>query len=161
MTPISTLRRLVLPTLFIAASCTAMAQAGVPGTGGAGQGRSMGRLSLGGSSGDPHTPHRTIVGQVIGADGKPVLDAQVYLKNLRDNSVRILAVDDEGKYNFSPLPLTLDFELWAQEGNKRTIIKPVSSFSPTEFLSISLRFPEKPIYVDPVVKKPAATTAKQ
>ncbi|MDR3734634.1 MAG: carboxypeptidase-like regulatory domain-containing protein [Acidobacteriaceae bacterium] len=99
----------------------------------------MATVVFGGAyNGDRVAPHRTILGEV--KDGKPVDRAMVYLKDVNNSSLRVQRADENGAYRFGPLPLSDDYELWAEIDDRRTPKKPVSSFITTNPITVPLRF---------------------
>jgi len=101
-------------------------------------------ILLGGDHSTRDLAHRTIVGQVLDRHGKPLSGAMVYLKDVKTSSLRSLLADENGTYRFGPLPLTNDYEIWAQAGSKKTSVKPISSFIATNYITVPLRFDEAP-----------------
>lgn len=71
---------------------------------------------------------RTVKGQVVGPNEKPVAEALVHLKNRKTSTVLTVVTDEEGRYEFVGLPLDTDFEVYAEFPELRSPTKRVSSF---------------------------------
>lgn len=155
---------LTLVAGLLASATTAKAQhpgatAGMPGK------APTASINFGGSGGPREAPHRTIVGHVLGKNGKPLSDAMVYLKDDRTSEVRTLLVGEDGSYRFGPLPLTNDYSIWAEDKGMRTRVRAVSSLMETQYVSFSLAFDESATPIPPVSKsasaaKPAGTVTR-
>jgi hypothetical protein len=125
-----------LASALIFLGISAYAQAGPPPSG-----KRVATVVFGGAyKGDRVAPHRTILGQVNDGDGSPVNGAMVYLKDLNNSSLRVQRADENGAYHFGPLPLSDDYELWAEIADRKTPKKPVSSFITTNQITVPLRF---------------------
>ncbi|MDE1161587.1 MAG: hypothetical protein PW792_06520 [Acidobacteriaceae bacterium] len=119
------------------------------------QGQPSAGITWGGYGGSREKPHRTIVGTVYDANDKLDTNAMVYLKNMRDSSILTLKVDERGTYRFGPLSLSDDYELWAVDGKKKTVVKPLSSFIQTNLVTVPLRFTEESAAAATPVSAPA------
>lgn len=120
------------------ASVPMQAQRGAPGAGGGGS--PIASLSLGGSHDNtPHVHQRTLEGFVRDANGKPLQNAVVYLKNTRTNQVDSVIADDRGGYRFGDLDLSADYQLWAQSDKKKSAEKTLSSFDTRDEVSLNLK----------------------
>jgi hypothetical protein len=71
---------------------------------------------------------RSVSGQVIGANGAPVKDAVVYLKNTKSLAIKSFISDANGKYNFMELSPNVDYQVWAESNGQKSPVKTVSSF---------------------------------
>jgi len=129
----------LLALAFAVCQRSASAQGGPPP-----EGKRVATIMLGGDNSPRDFPRRTIVGQVLDKDGKALVGAMVYLKDVKTSSLRSLQVDVSGAYRFGPLPLTHDYEIWAETGSKRTSVKPISSFITTNYMTVPLRFDQDP-----------------
>ncbi|MFQ5817475.1 MAG: carboxypeptidase-like regulatory domain-containing protein [Terriglobia bacterium] len=69
---------------------------------------------------------RTIRGQVVGPDGKPVAEALVHLKNRKTGTVLTVVTDNEGRYLFAGASRGVDFELYAEFQDLRSRRKKLS-----------------------------------
>lgn len=54
--------------------------------------------------------------------------AIVFLKNLKTKSIRSFTSTSDGAYEFAGCNMAIDFELWAEKGNKKSAVKTVSSW---------------------------------
>jgi len=71
---------------------------------------------------------RPVSGFVTDADGKPLANAVVQLKNTRTLQVRSFITRDKGDYYFAGLSKDVDYELKAQSAGKTSSAKTLSSF---------------------------------
>ncbi|SNT33033.1 Carboxypeptidase regulatory-like domain-containing protein [Granulicella rosea] len=163
--------RIALPfaavALFAASLATPLhAQAGGAGGGG---GKSIGRLSFGGSDNSAPNVARTdrlLRGRVLDKDGAPVKGAYVYLKEYakqgKSSTLKTVTTDQDGVYRFAQLATNLDSELWAQVDEKhKSEQKTISSFDNRTEVVMNLHFedPAKaaaPAKTEPVAKPAAA-----
>jgi hypothetical protein len=135
--------RFALTTALICSGTLASAQAGPPS-----ESRVATIVFSGADNGDRTFPHRTILGEVKDADGKPVDGAMVYLRDVNNASLRVQLADEKGAYHFGPLSLSHDFEIWAEFKDRTTPKKPVSSFITTNQITMPLRFVTVPATQD-------------
>lgn len=97
---------------------------------GQGSSRSLGSIGFGGSDNSPHTPPEHMVqGTVQDKEGKAIPGAIVYLRKAQNHEVSMVVADEKGAYRFGPLALDTDYTVWAQVGEKKGPIRPISSFS--------------------------------
>jgi protocatechuate 3,4-dioxygenase beta subunit len=82
---------------------------------------------------------RTLVGQVTDPEEKPLADAVVYLKNLKDLSVKTYISDKEGNYRFNALSPNADYEVRAESNGRHSDTKTLSSFDSRKLVTIHLR----------------------
>jgi hypothetical protein len=71
---------------------------------------------------------RTVSGTVLNADSDPVPGATVFLRNEKTKSIRSYTSTAEGHFHFAQVNMAEDFDLWAEEGGKKSAIKTVSSW---------------------------------
>jgi len=57
---------------------------------------------------------KTVHGQVLDKDDKPISSAIVFLKNLQNKTVKTSFSDDDGQYRFSGLDPNTDYEIHAE-----------------------------------------------
>jgi hypothetical protein len=57
-----------------------------------------------------------------------VSGATVFLKNLKNKSIRSYTSDANGKYQFAQVYMNDDYELWAEKGAQKSATKTVSSW---------------------------------
>lgn len=88
---------------------------------------------------------RTIRGQVLGPDEKPVFLAVVHLKNEKTKEVLSVITDKEGRYAFADLPLRSGYELYAEFEELRSRTRHLSSLDTRTrvFINFRLQKPEK------------------
>ncbi len=126
---------LLLSLVLIVRGTTLRAQSGPPP-----EGKRVATVVFGGAYDGPRTaPHRSILGRVTDKDGKAMHGTMVYLKDLKTSQVRVLHADDGGEYRFSPLSLNNDYEVWAENGVRKSRVKPVGSYITTNEVSVPLR----------------------
>ncbi len=89
---------------------------------------------------------RTIRGQVLGPDEKPVFLAAVHLKNEKTKEVLSVFTDKDGRYAFADLPLGNDYELYAEFEELRSRTHRLSSLDTRTrvFVNFRLQKPEEP-----------------
>ena len=81
---------------------------------------------------------RVVSGIVMDGDSNPVNGATVFLKNLKTKSIRSFTsttsiqpggqAPESGVYQFAGCNMAVDFELWAEKGDKKSAVKTVSSW---------------------------------
>jgi hypothetical protein len=88
---------------------------------------------------------RTIRGQVLGLDGKPVAEALVHMKNRSTGTVLTVVTDKDGRYLFTGVPLGIDCDLYAEFQNLRSRSKRFSGLDRRTriFLDFDLQKDEK------------------
>jgi hypothetical protein len=91
------------------------------------------------AAGAQESASRTLVGQVTNNSDQPVADAVVYLKNTKDVSVKSYITDKDGRYRFSALSPTTDYEVHAEHQGRRSDTKTLSSFDNRKQATINLR----------------------
>ena len=91
---------------------------------------SLGGINFGNADHSAHTPaEHAVEGVVHDAEGKAVPGAVVYLKSSRSKAMNLVVADEKGAYRFSPLAADTDYELWAQVGDVKGPVRPISAFS--------------------------------
>lgn len=92
--------------------------------------RSLGGINFGNADHSAHTPaEHAVEGVVHDAEGKAVPGAIVYLKSSRSKAMNLVVADERGAYRFGPLQEDTDYELWAQVGDSKGPVRPISAFS--------------------------------
>lgn len=71
---------------------------------------------------------RVVSGAVMGEDGKPVVGATVFLKNLKSKEIRSYSTTADGRFRFAQVNMVEDHELWAERSGKKSQVKTVSSW---------------------------------
>lgn len=71
---------------------------------------------------------RVVSGLVVGEDGKPMVGATVFLKNLKTKAIRSFSTTGDGRFRFAQVNMVEDHELWAERGGKKSAVKTVSSW---------------------------------
>ncbi len=101
-------------------------------------------------------PTRTIRGQVLDPDEKPVFMAVVHLKDKKTGEVLSVVTDKEGRYSFGELPLRADYELYAEFEELRSRTHRLSSLDTRTRIVINLRLqqPEEAAKKEPPPRKP-------
>jgi len=71
---------------------------------------------------------RAVSGTVVDADSKPVAGATVFLKYIKNKSIRSFTTEDGGKFRFTQVNMAEDHELWAEKDGKKSAVKTVSQW---------------------------------
>lgn len=71
---------------------------------------------------------RTLTGQVLDKQDKPVPDAIVYLKDTKTLAIKSYVSQKDGSYRFNALSMNIDYEVYAQKENTKTQTKKLSQF---------------------------------
>lgn len=71
---------------------------------------------------------RTLQGKVIDDTGTPVGGATVFLKNLKSRNVKSFTSTPDGSFRFAQVGMIDDYEVWAEQGKKKSSVKTISSF---------------------------------
>lgn len=82
---------------------------------------------------------RTVQGIVLDADGKPVPNAAVQLKDSRTLEVLSYITKDDGSYHFAGLKLDVEYQLKAEHDGMNTDWKRVSVFDPRKVVNLNLK----------------------
>ena len=86
---------------------------------------------------------RSVLGVVSDKSDKPVVNAIVFLKNLRTNAVISHFCDAQGNYRFSGLDPNADYELRAEFGGERSASRTISSLDSRKEMSLNLKIDRK------------------
>jgi carboxypeptidase family protein len=82
---------------------------------------------------------RTLSGLVMNKKDDPLAEAVVYLKDLKNDSVRTYITAKDGSYRFNGLTANQDYEVYAQLGKARSDIRTLSSFDSRSQPTLNLR----------------------
>ena len=82
---------------------------------------------------------RTIEGMVSSKEGTPIQGAVVYLQDSKSLAVKSYLSDAQGRFHFRQLPMSADFDLWAELDGKRTRTKSISQFNSKTDLQYRLK----------------------
>lgn len=82
---------------------------------------------------------RTLIGTVLDNDGKPIPDAIVYLKDTKTLQVKTYVSQADGSYRFNALSMNIDYEVYAQKGEKKSPTKKLSQFNDQATPRINLK----------------------
>jgi hypothetical protein len=82
---------------------------------------------------------RLLLGKVLDQRDNPVADSVVYVTNSRTHAVKTYIVGQDGTYRFPGLSPTVDYEVYAQHGNRKSDTKSVSQFDDRSQVYIDLK----------------------
>jgi hypothetical protein len=82
---------------------------------------------------------RVVQGKVVDGANAPIKGAVVYLKDTRSLTVKSFFSDAEGAYRFGQLSQNTDYQLWAENGGKKSAVKTISSFDNKNQFFINLK----------------------
>jgi hypothetical protein len=88
---------------------------------------------------DEDASTRTLQGTVLDADGSPVQQAVVQLKDTRSLSVLSFITKEDGTYHFSNLKNDIEYEVKAAHGGLNTDWKRVSIFDTRKVVVVNLK----------------------
>jgi hypothetical protein len=71
---------------------------------------------------------RVVSGIVTDANSAVVAGATVFLKDLKDKTIRSYTTDTKGRFRFTQVNMVEDHELWAEKDGKKSPTKTVSSW---------------------------------
>jgi hypothetical protein len=71
---------------------------------------------------------RAVSGTVVDADSKPVAGATVFLKYIKNKSIRSFTTEADGRFRFTQVNMAEDHELWAEKDGKKSAVKTVSQW---------------------------------
>jgi hypothetical protein len=81
---------------------------------------------------------RLLSGKVLDKQDNPVVNAIVYLTNMRTRAVKTYIVGQDGTYRFPGLS-NVDYEVYAQESGRKSDTRSVSQFDDRSQIYIDLR----------------------
>jgi hypothetical protein len=82
---------------------------------------------------------RVVVGIVTDANSALVVGATVFLKDIKNKTIRSFTTDAKGHFRFTQVNMTEDHELWAEKDGKKSPTKTVSSWDTRKEFSTELR----------------------
>lgn len=82
---------------------------------------------------------RAVTGHVVDSSSAPVVNATVFLKNLKTKSIRSYTADATGRFRFTQVNMAEDHELWAEKDGKKSAVKTVSSWDPRKEFDCELK----------------------
>jgi len=83
---------------------------------------------------------RTLVGQVTDNSNQPIADAIVYLKNVKDLTVKTYIADKQGNYRFNALSSNSDYEVHAEiQDGRHSDVRRLSSFDSRKLVHLNLQ----------------------
>jgi len=82
---------------------------------------------------------RSLTGKVLENGDHGIAKAIVYLKNTKTLVIKTYIADEDGGFHFPGLSQSIDYELYAESGGKRSDVKTVSSYDSHPKLNINLR----------------------
>ena len=71
---------------------------------------------------------RVVTGTVVDGASTPVPGATVFLKDLKNKSIRSYASDPHGRFRFTQVDMAEDHELWAEKDAHKSPVKTVSEW---------------------------------
>jgi hypothetical protein len=71
---------------------------------------------------------RAVSGTVVDADSKPVAGATVFLRYIKNKSIRSFTTEAGGRFRFTQVNMAEDNELWAEKDGKKSPVKTVSQW---------------------------------
>jgi len=86
---------------------------------------------------------RSVLGVVTDKSDKPVVNAIVFLKNLRTNVVISHFSDAQGNYRFTGLDPNADYELRAEDGGEKSASRTISSLDSRKEMNLNLKIDRK------------------
>jgi hypothetical protein len=86
---------------------------------------------------------RLLTGKVLDKKDSPVVDAVVYLTNMRSHAVTTYIVGPDGSYRFPELSPNVDYEVYAQYKEQKSDTRTVSQFDDRKQVNIVLRIDTK------------------
>jgi hypothetical protein len=85
---------------------------------------------------------RTLTGQVMNPQDKPLPESIVYLKNTKTMAIKTFIAGPDGVYRFNALSPNVDYEVYAEHNGKRSETKTLSSFDSRKTATINLKVKE-------------------
>ncbi len=71
---------------------------------------------------------RAVSGYVVDADSKSVAGATVFLRYIKNKSIRSFTTEAGGRFRFTQVNMAEDNELWAEKDGKKSPVKTVSQW---------------------------------
>jgi hypothetical protein len=82
---------------------------------------------------------RILQGKVIGEGDSPVGGVTVFLKNLKSRDIKSFTSTPDGSFRFAQVGMVDDYEVWAEQGKKKSGVKTISSFDSRKLLEFDLK----------------------
>lgn len=82
---------------------------------------------------------RIVQGKVVDGSNAVLNGAVVYLKDGHSLSVKSYITPADGTYRFGQLSQSTDYELWAENGGKKSAVRTISSFDSKNLFFIDLK----------------------
>jgi len=71
---------------------------------------------------------RVVLGFVSDAGSAPVAGATVFLKDLKNKSIRSFTTDAKGQFRFTQVDMAQNHDLWAEKDGRKSAVKTVSEW---------------------------------
>jgi Carboxypeptidase regulatory-like domain len=82
---------------------------------------------------------RTLQGKVLDDREAPIGGATIFLKNLKTRNVKSFTSTPDGSFRFAQVGMVDDYEVWAEQGKKKSSVKTISSFDSRKQLDFDLK----------------------
>jgi hypothetical protein len=82
---------------------------------------------------------RTIQGKVLDDRETEVGGATVFLKNLKTKDIKSFTSLPDGSFRFAQVGMVDDYEVWAEQGKKKSAVKTISSFDSRKDVEFDLK----------------------
>jgi hypothetical protein len=82
---------------------------------------------------------RVVSGIVTDANSALIVGATVFLKEIKNKTIRSYTSDAKGQFRFTQVNMAEDFELWAEKDGKKSSTKTVSSWDTRKAFETELR----------------------
>lgn len=86
---------------------------------------------------------RSVQGLVSDKDDQPLQNAVVFLKNLRTNVVLSHYSDAQGNYRFTGLDPNVDYEIYAESGDQKSLSRTITALDSRKELTLNLKVDRK------------------
>ncbi len=71
---------------------------------------------------------RIVSGSVVDGESNIVPGATVFLKDLKNKSIRSYTSDPKGRFRFTQVNMAEDYEIWAEKAGRKSPVKTVSEW---------------------------------
>jgi hypothetical protein len=82
---------------------------------------------------------RTLQGKVLDDREAPVAGATVFLKNLKTRDIKSFTSIADGSFRFAQVGMVDNYEVWAEQGKRRSATKTISSFDSRKLMEFDLK----------------------
>jgi hypothetical protein len=82
---------------------------------------------------------RVVNGSVLDASSAAVSGATVFLRDSKTKSIRSYTSTKEGRFRFTQVDMSEDFDLWAEKNGKKSATKTISSWDTRKDVETELR----------------------